>query len=143
MPVKMVEKQLQQMLLPGQRAAVALSGGRDSVCLLHMVRGLAHQLSIELMAVHVHHGLRAEADEDEAFCRRLCQKWGIELVVERVNVPQRVQETGETVEEAARALYAAGAESVSVFAAARAGGDTDEPYDPFELPSDRIKQQKS
>jgi tRNA(Ile)-lysidine synthase TilS/MesJ len=63
MPVKMVEKQLQQMLLPGQRAAVALSGGRDSVCLLHMVRGLAHQLSIELMAVHVHHGLRAEADE--------------------------------------------------------------------------------
>ena len=104
MPVKMVEKQLQQMLLPGQRAAVALSGGRDSVCLLHMVRGLAHQLSIELMAVHVHHGLRAEADEDEAFCRRLCQKWGIELVVERVNVPQRVQETGETVEEAARML---------------------------------------
>ena len=104
MPVKMVEKQLQQMLLPGQRAAVALSGGRDSVCLLHMVRGLAHQLSIELMAVHVHHGLRAEADEDEAFCRCPCQKWGIELIVERVNVPQRVQETGETVEEAARML---------------------------------------
>ena len=51
--------------------------------------------------------------------------------------------TGATVYEAARALYAAGAESVSVFAAARAGGDTDEPNDPFALPSDGTNQQKS
>ena len=102
--VEIVEKQLQQMLQPKQRAAVALSGGRDSVCLLHMMQGLAHRLSIHLMAVHVHHGLRAEAYADEAFCRELCRNLGIELVVEQVNVPTRVRQTGETVEEAARVL---------------------------------------
>ena len=104
MLVENVEKQLRKMLQPGQRAAVALSGGRDSVCLLHLMQGLAHKLSTELLAVHVHHGLRVEADEDEAFCRNLCQSYGIELVTVRVKVPERVRQTGETVEEAARTL---------------------------------------
>jgi len=104
MLVNFVEKQLRLLLQPGQRAAVALSGGRDSVCLLHIMCGLARKLSYELVAVHVHHGLREEADSDEAFCRGLCQNLGIELVTARVDVPKRVQQTGESVEEAARIL---------------------------------------
>ena len=51
--------------------------------------------------------------------------------------------TGATACEAARALYEAGASSVGMFAAARAGGDMDEPADPFALPFDRPNQQKS
>jgi tRNA(Ile)-lysidine synthase len=51
-----------------------LSGGRDSVCLLHM-HGTA--------AMHMNYGLRDEADGDEAFCRELCERLGVPLTVVR------------------------------------------------------------
>ena len=95
---------LQEMVQPGQTVAAALSGGRDSVCLLHVLHRLSVKLSFKLMAIHVHHGLREEADADEAFCRELCSRWGIPLLVTKVDTPARVKETGESVEEAARNL---------------------------------------
>ena len=106
MLVEIVDKVLQteNMLQKGQTVAVALSGGRDSVCLLHVLRRLAPQIGIQVAAIHVHHGLRKEADADEAFCKKICQEWEIPLQVARVDVPQRVQQTGESVEEAARKL---------------------------------------
>jgi len=60
----------------GERVLVALSGGPDSVALLHL---LDHpDLELELEAVHVHHGTRgAEADGDAAFCEELCLKLNI------------------------------------------------------------------
>ena len=50
---------------------VMLSGGRDSVCLLHLMRDRAG------LAMHMNYGLRPEADADEAFCRELCASLGI------------------------------------------------------------------
>ena len=94
----------QNMLQAGQTVAVALSGGRDSVCLLHVFRKLASKFTFRLVAVHVHHGLRKEADKDEVFCRELCEKWEIPLRVMRVDVPKRIQQTGESVEAAAREM---------------------------------------
>lgn len=106
MLVDFVEKNLrqQEMVQPGQTVAAALSGGRDSVCMLHVLHRLSGKLSFNLVAVHVHHGLREEADADEAFCRQLCENLGIRLLIRRVDTPGRVKETGETVEEAARNL---------------------------------------
>ena len=60
---------------------VLLSGGRDSVCLLDRMKGE------EITALHVNYGLRAEADEDEAFCRALCERLGVPLVVHRPGPP--------------------------------------------------------
>jgi tRNA(Ile)-lysidine synthase len=57
--------------LLGQPVLVALSGGSDSVALLHLLRN--ETLAIDLEAVHVNHGIRGEeADRDEAFCEALC-----------------------------------------------------------------------
>ncbi len=57
--------------LVGRSLLVAVSGGRDSVALLHLLRDPA--LDLRLEAAHVHHGLRGdEADADARFCRRLC-----------------------------------------------------------------------
>ena len=64
-----------------------LSGGADSVCLVH---ALAERLGkARVTALHVNHGLRDAADEDERFCKELCESLGIELVVERVTVAPR------------------------------------------------------
>jgi tRNA(Ile)-lysidine synthase len=57
--------------LLGGKVVIALSGGADSVALLHLMRGEA--LGLELEAAHVHHGVRGrEADDDAAFCENLC-----------------------------------------------------------------------
>jgi tRNA(Ile)-lysidine synthase len=68
----------------GRPLLVALSGGRDSVALLHLLGDQA--LRLQLSAVHVHHGLRgAEADADAEFCRRLCA--ALAIPIEVVHLP--------------------------------------------------------
>jgi tRNA(Ile)-lysidine synthase len=62
---------------------VLLSGGRDSVCLLD----LAVREAGPVTALHVNYGLRPSADEDEAFCRALCERLGVPLVVHRPGPP--------------------------------------------------------
>lgn len=76
---------------------VLLSGGCDSVCLLDTLRW---------PALHVNYGLRAEAGADEAFCRELCARLGVELHVHRAGEPQgNVQDWARRVRyDAAHAL---------------------------------------
>jgi tRNA(Ile)-lysidine synthase len=81
-----------------KRTAVALSGGVDSVVLLHRMKN-----EPGIRAVHVHHGLSPNADAWAAFCRRLCRQWRIPLAVHKV----RVEKSGKGLEAAARdARYA-------------------------------------
>jgi len=90
---------------PGDRLCVALSGGADSVALLLILHAERESLGIGLSAVHVHHGLRgAEADADQRFVEDLCIAHDIPLHLHQTSVPQRVSETRETIEEAARNL---------------------------------------
>jgi tRNA(Ile)-lysidine synthase len=82
-----------------KRIAVGLSGGIDSVVLLHLLK---HHPGIS--AIHVHHGLSPNADAWAAFCRRLCRQWGVRLKVSKV----KVRPSGKGLEAAAReARYAA------------------------------------
>jgi len=67
------------LLTAGRPVLVMLSGGRDSVCLLD----LAVRISGTASALHVNYGLRAEAGEDEAHCRALCEGLGVALEVHR------------------------------------------------------------
>src|SRR4051794_25886403 len=63
---------------------VLLSGGRDSVCLLDVCVALG----VAPRALHVNYGLRDEADDDEAFCRALCERLGVALTVHRAGRPE-------------------------------------------------------
>ena len=91
---------LEPRLARGRRVCVALSGGLDSVVLLHGLSRLrASGLGCELSAVHVHHGLSPHADAWADFCRRFCERLDVALAVERVEVPRA---TGEGLEAAAR-----------------------------------------
>jgi len=64
----------------------ALSGGLDSVVLLHLLSRLAGRLNIKLTAVHVHHGLQDEADDWLEFCRDYCDRLAVPLRWQKVDV---------------------------------------------------------
>src|SRR5258706_9734184 len=81
-----------------ERLAVGLSGGVDSIVLLHLLKSRQAAEGYALSAVHVHHGLSPNADAWAAFCRRLCKRWGVPLAVRKVTV----KKAGEGLEAAAR-----------------------------------------
>ncbi|MHC1785477.1 MAG: tRNA lysidine(34) synthetase TilS [Christensenellales bacterium] len=81
---------------PG-RLLLGLSGGADSVALLHLLSALARESGCALICVHVHHGLRAAADAEADFVVALCREMGIPLMVKRVTVSEQ-----GSVEAAAR-----------------------------------------
>jgi tRNA(Ile)-lysidine synthase len=79
-----------------------LSGGADSVSLLHALHALAGQDGFRLVAAHLDHGLRPGSAGDAAFCRRLCRTLGVPLRVGRADVRARAALDGGGIEEAAR-----------------------------------------
>ncbi|WP_319240294.1 tRNA lysidine(34) synthetase TilS [uncultured Propionivibrio sp.] len=100
-----IDAALVEALAPGlaraPRLCVALSGGRDSVVLLHALSRLLGEgrLTAELTALHVHHGLSDNAEDWVAFCADWCDALGVPLRVARVAVRR---DSGEGIEGAAR-----------------------------------------
>lgn len=83
---------------------VALSGGGDSVALLHLLRQIAPRCSLQLRAAHLDHGVRAESARDADFVRQLCGRLQVPLTVERHDVPSLARQRGQGLEEAGREL---------------------------------------
>lgn len=78
---------------------VGLSGGRDSVALLHVLL----QQGCCVHACHVHHGIRgAAADADAEFCRTLCERLGVPFEQHRIDVPALAEARRVSLETAAR-----------------------------------------
>ena len=94
------------MLSECQTLGVGLSGGADSVCLAHILFINKEKLGIEnLKAIHIHHGIRGiEADRDLAFCQSFCEKYGIDFVSYKADVPKEAEKSGESLEECARRI---------------------------------------
>ncbi|MGN0823272.1 MAG: tRNA lysidine(34) synthetase TilS [Candidatus Gallimonas sp.] len=85
------------------RLCVALSGGRDSVALLHYLRAHADESAITLSAVTCEHGIRGEESlRDLRFVKALCADWQIPLEVFSEDVPALAARTGMGLEEAGR-----------------------------------------
>ena len=82
---------------------VAFSGGADSGALLDMTAKYAKRCGAKLYAAHVNHGIRgAEADRDEAFCKKTADKYGIEIFTLRADVPSIAEKQQKSIETAAR-----------------------------------------
>ncbi len=92
-----------KMITAGDRVLTALSGGADSVCLLHVLLTLSKQFDFSVCAAHLHHGLRGdEADDDEAFVRSLCASLHVPLFVRHCDIRALAESTGTGLEEAGR-----------------------------------------
>ncbi len=84
---------------------VAISGGPDSVCLLHTLYQLKEEYNLELFGVHLNHNFRGmEAHIDAQYVSNLCEELNILCFIKSVDVPQYAEENGLSSEEAGRIL---------------------------------------
>jgi tRNA(Ile)-lysidine synthase len=92
------------MIEPPAPLVAMLSGGRDSVCMLDLA--VRHRGAEAVAALHVNYGIRDASAADEEFCAELCERLGVELLVER---PRRPEGPGNLQAWARDSRYAAAA----------------------------------
>ncbi len=93
------------VLQPETTIVAGVSGGADSVCLLHILNCMRLENQFSIIAVHVNHMLRSgESLQDESFVENLCTEWGIPIKIYRKDVRIFSQKNGYSIEEAGRIL---------------------------------------
>ena len=92
------------MIEPGDCVLAGVSGGADSVCMLHLLVRLRREIPFRLAAVHINHGLRAEAGEDAAFVEKLCSRWEIPFFLREIDMQGYARTQKLSEEEAGRIL---------------------------------------
>ncbi len=94
------------MISKGDTVGVGLSGGADSVALLHILTRNKEKLGIsKIKGIHIHHGIRGEeADRDLIFSKNFCEKLGVDFQCFYADVPAEAEKTGESIEECARRI---------------------------------------
>lgn len=91
------------MLSKGATVVAAVSGGSDSMALLHALNSIKDEYGFNLSAAHVNHGIRGNAaDSDELFVREKCAELGVKLFVKKADVIKMASEQGIGLEECGR-----------------------------------------
>ena len=89
------------MIESGSSVVAAISGGSDSMAMLHILNLLKDEIGFSLEAIHVNHGIRGEeADSDERFVENYCTANGIPLRICRADVVSYAENNGIGLEEA-------------------------------------------
>lgn len=91
-----------QLIRPRTRIVVAVSGGADSVALLHLLVQLRAALELTLHVAHLNHGLRAASADDAAFVQALGERWHVATMIEANDVGAVCARKGWSLEEGAR-----------------------------------------
>lgn len=93
------------MLNPGDKIVIGISGGPDSLCLLHILKEISAEYDCSIFAAHLNHMFRGKAaDRDAEFVEETCKEWGIPAFIETFDVPAYIKETGLSPEEAGREI---------------------------------------
>ena len=94
-----------ELIQKGDKIVVGLSGGPDSVCLLHILSRLKDKFDLEIYAAHLNHQIRGiEAQKDAFYISKLCEEMGITFFIKSINVPEYCEKNGVSIEEGARKL---------------------------------------
>jgi tRNA(Ile)-lysidine synthase len=97
--------QTYDLLTPGDKVVVGVSGGPDSLCLLHILLHLRAEFKLHIHVAHLHHGARgAEADADAEFVAERADEWGLPITIEQQDVPATARAHKLAFEETARRM---------------------------------------
>lgn len=96
--------QTHRLLSPESRVVIAVSGGADSVVLLHVLSCLRSEWRLTLHLAHLDHGLRPESGDDAEFVRDLAGQWRVPATVERREVSAICARHGWSIEDGARRI---------------------------------------
>lgn len=92
-----------KMISNNDKVIVGVSGGPDSLALLHILKSIQNKYNFRLYAAHVNHNLREEeSKKDELFVKKTCNEWGIPLYIENANIYKISKERKLTLEETGR-----------------------------------------
>jgi len=87
-----------QLIPPGASVLVGYSGGADSTCLLHLLKSAG----IDVVAAHLHHGMRPEGDDEQAKCEQFADSLGVPFLTGKADVPGLARHMKVGIEEAGR-----------------------------------------
>jgi len=94
---------IMEFVREGELYCLGLSGGSDSVLLLHYLNELSLEMKFKVVALHLNHSLRGdESDGDMDFCLRLCENIGVEFISKKVDIKEFAKKNKLTIEDAAR-----------------------------------------
>ena len=90
------------LIKPGERIGVGVSGGSDSMALVHFLHSISEELDIEVIAIHVYHGIREESRDEANFVIEKCREMGVRAYKFRIDSPKIAKEKNISLETAAR-----------------------------------------
>ena len=91
-----------KLIKPGEVIGVGVSGGIDSMCLLHFLNANKQVLDIDVVAIHVNHGIREEAEAESRFVLQKCKEMGVRTYKFSIDAPKLAKERSLSIESAAR-----------------------------------------
>jgi len=88
----------------GDRLVVGVSGGPDSICLLHVLNELKNELNFKIYVAHINHMIREEADSETEYVKEFCKNLGIECYIKRIDVIKIANNLKRGTEETGRKI---------------------------------------
>jgi len=92
------------LIKKGDSILLGVSGGPDSLTMLHLFVKIKKEYRLDLVVFHLNHMFRKEASNEAAFVKKQAENYGLEAVIEEFNVPQYIKKKGLSPEEAAREI---------------------------------------
>ncbi|MDR1942131.1 MAG: tRNA lysidine(34) synthetase TilS [Endomicrobium sp.] len=101
------------LICAGDKILLAVSGGQDSMSMLHMFYRLSKKINISFAVLNFDHGLRKESASESRLVKSYCKKISVECFIKKLDVKRRCAEKGVSVETAARDLRYANLEQIA------------------------------
>ena len=88
----------------GDKIVIGVSGGPDSICLLHVLNEIKKQIDFEIYVAHINHMIREEADEETEYVKKFCNQIKVECYVKKIDVQKQAKEEKRGSEETGRKI---------------------------------------
>ena len=93
-----------KMIENGDSVVVGVSGGPDSMTLLTILLNMKEKFNLKIYVAHINHGLRENANIDEQYVKRFCEKNNLECFIKKINIKEVAEKEKKGIEETGRKI---------------------------------------